>query len=77
MVAKQYGTVIEPEEFHLYLKEKIGSASIQHFADWLGVSRQMVYMLLDGQRHPGKEMLAKLGLKNVYVADAEKSKGTK
>ena len=58
--------VIHPSELPLFLLSKMGETSIDDFAKQLGVTSQMVRMMLNGERRPGRALRAKLGIELFY-----------
>jgi hypothetical protein len=65
----QTDLIIDPEDFPVFLKGKLGSDTVATFAKKLGVSQKLVYYLISGQRPPSKAILKKLGLKIAFVVD--------
>jgi transcriptional regulator with XRE-family HTH domain len=61
--------IIDPDEFPIFLKARMGTDTVQEFADKIGVTRQLVYMLALGQRKPSAAVLKAMGLKVAYVVD--------
>ena len=71
MSEKQPDLIIDPEDFHVFLKARLGTDSVAEFAAKLDVTPKLVYLLLNGSRGPSKEILKKLGLKIAFVVDRE------
>ncbi len=63
---KEPAIVIHPSDFPVFLIAKIGKTSVSKFAESLGVTRQLVYMMLQGKRQPSAAVLKKLGLEVYY-----------
>jgi transcriptional regulator with XRE-family HTH domain len=63
---KEPALVIHPSEFPVFLIAKIGKTPVVEFAESLGVTRQLVYMMLQGKRQPSAAVLKKLGLEVYY-----------
>lgn len=73
MSKKENSLIIEPGDFHVYLKAWMGAngyQSVEQLAVRLGVSRELVYMLLTGSRKPSAAILEKVGLETVFRAVA-------
>lgn len=58
--------VIHPSDLPLYVLSKMGDTPIDDFAQQLGVTSQMVRMMLNGTRRPGPAVRKKLGLELFY-----------
>ena len=71
MSDKQPDLIIDPVDFPVFVKARMGTDTVAEFAAKIGVSPKLVYMLLSGSRGPSKEILKKLGLKIAFVVDRE------
>jgi hypothetical protein len=69
MSDKQPDLIIDPEDFHVFLKARMGTDTVAEFGAKLGVTTKLVYFLLNGTRKPSAAILKKLGLKTVFVVD--------
>jgi len=67
-VRKQDSLVIAESEFRVYLVALMGAkkVTVKEFADELGVSVDLLYLLMQGKRKPSPAMLKKLGLEVSY-----------
>src|SRR5579875_1953462 len=64
---------IEPSDFAFLLRSRINQdgGKIAPFARKLGISRPLLYALLEGNREPSQELLAALGGRYVIRIDGE------
>jgi len=71
--------IIHPIDFPMFLKAKLSNEdlTVTEFATKLGVSPKHVYMMLKGERQPGKEILQYLGLEVYYGVPGTASKAKK
>jgi hypothetical protein len=67
MKEKQTEILISPEEFPAYLKGRLDNTTVVALAAELGVTTNLVYMLLSGKRTPSASIIKKLGLRPAYV----------
>lgn len=68
--------IIAPEEFPAYLREWMrshGYETVQDLADYLGVKRELVYMMFKG-RSPSSAVREKVGLETVWRVKQPKGK---
>ena len=69
MSDKQPDLIIDPVDFPVFVKARMGTDTVAEFAAKIGVSPKLVYMLVSGSRTPSPAILKKLGLKVAYVVD--------
>lgn len=70
MSDKRPELIIDPEDFPIFLKARMMRDSVAEYADKLGVSPKLVYLLLTGKRTPSPAILKKMDLEVVYRAVA-------
>jgi hypothetical protein len=58
--------VVDPADFPTFLKARMGGRTVAQFAKELGISENLLYVLLAGSRKPSAAVLKKLGLKIAY-----------
>jgi len=68
MNQKQQELIIDPKDFHVFLKARMFGDSMAEFAAKLGISTTLLYMLLAGTRKPSAAILKKVGLEVCYRA---------
>jgi hypothetical protein len=68
MTQKRPDLIIDPRDFPVFLKARMMSDTVAEYAAKLGVSQNLVYMLLTGAKTPSKAILKKVGLEVVYRA---------
>lgn len=76
MSAREPELIVNTEEFPLFLKMRMGTSTIAEFAAATGISRQLIYPMLAGERAPSKDVLKKLNLKIAYVVDRSAAPAT-
>jgi hypothetical protein len=72
-MSKRPELIIEPKEFPIFLKARMMNATVNEYAASLGVSPQLLYMLLTGTKKPSAAILKKVGLEVVYQARGPES----
>jgi len=60
--------ILTAEELKMFVtvKMQMSGLDVKGYAEKLGVSHKMVYMIMNGSRLPSKALLKKLGLETVY-----------
>jgi predicted DNA-binding transcriptional regulator AlpA len=68
--------VIAAAELKIFvqLKMQMAGLSAPEYAEQMGVPRQTIYAILNGDRLPSKALLKKLGLETVYRIKPESGK---
>jgi hypothetical protein len=68
MPQKRPDLIIDPKDFHVFLKARMMRDTVAEYSAKLGVSPKLVWMLLNGTKKPSKAILKKVGLEVVYRA---------
>jgi hypothetical protein len=72
---KRAEIIIQPNEFPAFLlgmKVRLGIESIDQFAAEIGISSNLLYKLLSGDRLPSKSLLQRFGMRVVYSFSQER-----
>jgi hypothetical protein len=78
MTQKRTELIIDPVDFHVFLKARMMQDTVAEYAAKLGVSPKLVYMLLNGTKKPSAAILKKMGLEVVFRAVSDSAgKGKK
>jgi DNA-binding XRE family transcriptional regulator len=73
MAGKPRPLIIEKDEFRAYLAAMVSlkKQPKDQTADEMGISRQALYQLLEGEIAPSDEIARKIGLRPVFVVEEE------
>ncbi len=71
MAGKPRPIVIEVPEFRVYLAARMGAKrqSAEQLAEELGVTRQAIYQLLNGELNPSDQVARKVGLRPAFIVE--------
>jgi hypothetical protein len=68
MSAKWPELIIDPKDFPVFLRARMMQDSVAGYAAKLGISANLLYLLLTGKRKPSAAILRKVDLEVVYRA---------
>jgi predicted transcriptional regulator len=72
MTDKRQDLIIDPKDFHVFLKARMMTDSVAEYAAKKDINPKLLYMMLQGKRAPSKEILKKVDLEVAYRAKARR-----